>query len=58
MLIYLIGLMVIFDIIKRFVAYYEMINLEPYDEPDEETSEIYQDTDYDKLLSNMGKQLV
>jgi hypothetical protein len=45
------------DIIKKFLAFYEVINLEPYDEPDEETSEIYQSTDYDKLISNMGKLL-
>jgi hypothetical protein len=45
------------DIIKRFLAYYEMINLEPYDEPDEETYKIYQDTDYEKLISSMGKRL-
>jgi hypothetical protein len=46
------------DIVKRFLAYYELLNLEPYDEPDEETSEIYQSTDYDKLISDMGKLLV
>lgn len=46
------------DIRKRFLAFYEIESLDPYDEPDEDISELFQETDYDDLISNMGKLLV
>jgi hypothetical protein len=41
------------DFKKRMNAFYEINGLEAYDEPDEETSEIFQDTDYEKYLDNI-----
>ena len=45
------------DMKKRFQAYYEMINSEPYDEPDEETSQIFKDTDYDQYIGGIKKMV-
>jgi tRNA nucleotidyltransferase/poly(A) polymerase/predicted GNAT family acetyltransferase len=41
------------DFKKRMNAFYEINGLEAYDEPDEETSEIFQDTDYEQYLDKM-----
>lgn len=41
------------DVKKRLNAYYEIMNLEPYDEPDKESEEVFQDTNYDTFISGM-----
>jgi tRNA nucleotidyltransferase/poly(A) polymerase len=38
-------------------AYYEIANLEPYDEPDEEAYETFQSVDFDEFLANMRNKL-
>ena len=45
------------DFKKRINAFYEMNSLEAYDEPDEETREVFDDTNYDQYLGNV-KSLV
>ena len=53
-----IGKLTITDDMKiRLNAFYEMNNLEAYDEPDEETAEIFQDTDYDQYLAGVNNMV-
>lgn len=41
------------DLKKRLDAFYNLQGLDPYDEPDEESLDIVQDTNYDELLANV-----
>ena len=41
------------DFKKRMNAFYEINSLEAYDEPDEEISQTFQDTDYEQYLNKM-----
>jgi 2'-5' RNA ligase len=41
------------DMIKRLNAFYEVSSLDTYDEPDEESAEIVQNTDYDQYLAGV-----
>jgi len=38
---------------KRLRAFYEITGLDAYDEPDEEHSEVFQDTDYEKFIDGV-----
>jgi tRNA nucleotidyltransferase/poly(A) polymerase/2'-5' RNA ligase len=38
---------------KRLRAFYEMTGLDAYDEPNEEYSEVFQDTDYEKFIDGV-----
>lgn len=41
------------DMKKRLNAFYEVTGLEAYDEPDEETAEIFDNTDYEKYIGGV-----
>lgn len=45
------------DMKKRLNAFYEMNNLEAYDEPDEETREVFDDTDYEQYLADVNNMV-
>jgi len=45
------------DMKKIFRAYYEVVNLDAYDEPEEEFLNIFQNIDYDKYMDDIKNQL-
>jgi hypothetical protein len=45
------------DMKKKFDAFYELQSLEAYDEPDDETLEIAQNTDYNKYLKDVNNMI-